>query len=147
MLVEDNPDEVELALRAFEKNHFSHEIVILGDGEEAVDWFASGVRPALMPEVVLLDLNLPKLDGLEVLRRLRAKESTRRVPIVMFTSSGSETDIAACYEAGANGFVRKPLSFSALVAVVHRLGLYWLTVNEPPSAHASSRLSALRISR
>jgi CheY-like chemotaxis protein len=133
VLVEDNLDDAELILRAFAKNHLANEIVVLRDGQEAVDWFfGGGGRPAVPPEVVLLDLKLPKLDGFEVLRRLRANEGTKRVPVVVFTSSREKADIARSYDLHANGFVQKPLALSDLVATVQRLGSYWLIANEPP---------------
>jgi len=143
VLVEDNPDDIELTLRAFAQNHLPNQIVVLRDGQEAVDWFFpsgghSPLQPSVMPDVVLLDLMLPKLGGFEVLRRLRAEERTRRLPVVVFTSSREEEDIAACYDLHANGFARKPVAFSDLIAAIRSLGLYWLTVNEPPPPPGSS---------
>jgi two-component system response regulator len=137
LLVEDNPDDVDLTLRAFRKNAIHTEVVVVHDGEEALDYLAkaygNGSRnPATVPKVVLLDLKLPKLDGIEVLRRLRAEERTRRLPVVMLTSSSEQRDIVASYDCGANGFVCKPITFPDLVKAVEGLGLYWLTVNKPP---------------
>jgi two-component system response regulator len=141
LLVEDNPDDVDLTIRAFQKNNFRSEVVVARDGEEALDYLSAirpngGRDPAAMPEVVLLDLKLPKLDGIEVLRRLRAQESTRRLPVVVLTSSNEEQDIVASYDFGANSFVRKPITFPDLVKAVGGLGLYWLAVNEPPPHHS-----------
>ena len=137
LLVEDNPDDVDLTIRAFQKNHVRNEVVIARDGQEALDYLSAacanvGCNPAAMPEVVLLDLKLPKLDGIEVLRRLRAQEGTRRLPVVVLTSSNEERDVVASYDFGANSFVRKPITFPDLVKAVGVLGLYWLMVNEAP---------------
>lgn len=137
LLVEDNPDDVLLTLRAFERSRVVNEIVVAQDGEEALDYlFArgkhTGRNPTVMPEVVLLDLKLPKVDGLEVLRRMRADERTRRLPVVVLTSSGEERDMISSYDLGANSFVRKPVDFDEFVEAAHQLGLYWLVLNEPP---------------
>lgn len=137
LLVEDNPDDVELTLRAFDRSHLANDIVVVRDGVEALDYlFLTGVHagrdPALVPEVTLLDLKLPKLDGLEVLRRIRADERTRRMPVVVLTSSKEERDIVQSYDLGANSFVRKPVDFSEFVQAARQLGLYWLVLNEPP---------------
>lgn len=137
LLVEDNPDDVELTLRAFEKSSVTNEIVVARDGEQAIHYlFATGPHadrdPAMMPEVVLLDMKLPKLDGLGVLRRIRADERTRRLPVVMLTSSKEEKDVASSYDLGANSFVRKPVNFVQFVDAASQLGVYWLTMNEPP---------------
>ncbi len=145
LLVEDNPDDVDLTIRAFEKNNIRNEVVVARDGEEALDYLfaacANGGRTrATMPKVVLLDLKLPKLDGIEVLRRLRAREGTRRLPVVVLTSSNEQRDIVAAYDSGANGFVRKPITFPDLVKAVGGLGLYWLQVNEPPPPHSDSEV-------
>lgn len=137
LLVEDNPDDVDLTIRAFQKNHISNEIVVARDGQEALDYlFAAGANcgrsPAAIPVVVLLDLKLPKVDGIGVLRRLRADERTRRLPVVVLTSSSEEEDILATYDHGANSFVRKPIDFADFVKAIGILGLYWLLLNEPP---------------
>ena len=137
LLVEDNPDDVDLTLRAFEKSHLANEIVVARDGAEALDYlFVTGAHagrdPALMPEVILLDLNLPKLDGLEVLRRIRADERTRRLRVVILTSSKEERDVLRSYDLGANSFVRKPVDFVEFAEAARQLGLYWLVLNEPP---------------
>lgn len=143
LLVEDNPDDVDLTIRAFHKSAIQTEVVVARDGEEALDYlFAAcgngGRSKADVPKVVLLDLKLPKLDGLQVLRRLRAQESTRRLPVVVLASSNEQRDIVASYDAGANGFVCKPIVFPDLVKVVEGLGLYWLVLNEPPPLHLGS---------
>ena len=144
LLVEDNPDDVDLTIRAFQKNNVRNEIVVARDGEQALDYLSAacangGRYPAAIPEVVLLDLKLPKLDGIEVLRHLRADERTKRLPVVVLTSSNEEKDIVASYDFGANSFVRKPITFPDLVKAVEMLGLYWLMVNEPPPLHLGSQ--------
>ncbi|MBI2246768.1 MAG: response regulator [Armatimonadetes bacterium] len=137
LLVEDNPNDVELTLRAFEKNKLANEIVVVSDGVEALDYlFATGTHagrdPAAVPDVVLLDLKLPRLQGLDVLRRLRADKRTNRLPVVILTSSNEEKDVIASYDLGANSFVRKPVDFGQFVEATRQLGLYWLVLNEPP---------------
>jgi CheY-like chemotaxis protein len=137
LLVEDNPDDVELTMRAFERSRIANEITVARDGEEALDYlFARGVHAgrdrSLQPEVVLLDLKLPKVGGLEVLRQLRAREETRSLPVVILTSSNEEKDVVTSYDLGANSFVRKPVDFSEFVEAARHLGLYWLVLNEPP---------------
>ena len=138
LLVEDNPDDVELTLRAFAKSNVANEIIVAGDGEEALDYlFAVGAHadrdPSLIPAVVLLDLKLPKIDGLDVLRRLRSDERTRRLPVVVLTSSNEEQDVIESYDLGANSFVRKPVDFAEFIDAARQLGLYWLVLNEPPT--------------
>jgi two-component system response regulator len=137
LLVEDNADDVELTLRAFHKSKVLNEIEVVRDGVEALDYlFATGTHAGrdlkAMPEVILLDLKLPKIGGLEVLRRLRAEESTRRIPVVVLTSSNEERDILSSYDLGANSFVRKPVDFAQFIVAAQQLGLYWLVMNEPP---------------
>ncbi len=137
LLVEDNSNDVELQLRPFEKSKVLNEIVVVRDGEQAIHYLFStgphaGRDPAMMPEVVLLDMKLPKIDGLGVLRRMRADGRTRRLPVVMLTSSREEKDVASSYELGANSFVRKPVDFGEFVEAAKQLGLYWLVMNEPP---------------
>ena len=139
LLVEDNKDDVDLTIRAFEKNHIVNQIVVARDGEEALDYlFASGAHrgrnPQAQPDVVLHDLKLPKVDGLEVLRRMRADTRTRRVPVVVLTSSREATDVVTSYDSGANSFIRKPVDFDAFSETVRQLGLYWLVTNESPPA-------------
>jgi two-component system response regulator len=137
LLVEDNPNDAELSLRAFEKSKIVSEIVVARDGEEALDYlFATGAHAGrdlkVMPELVLLDLKLPKLDGLEVLRRMRADLRTRRMPVVVLTSSKEERDVLSSYDLGANSFVRKPVDFAQFIEAARQLGLYWLALNEAP---------------
>ncbi|MBU2009792.1 MAG: response regulator [Chloroflexi bacterium] len=137
LLVEDNPDDVELTLRAFRKSNVANEIVVARDGAEALDYLFgtgpyAGRAPSIMPEVVLLDLKLPRIDGLEVLRRLRADERTKLLPVVILTSSKEEKDLVNGYKFGANSYVRKPVDFDQFIKAVQQLGLYWLVFNEPP---------------
>jgi two-component system response regulator len=139
LLVEDNPDDVELTLRAFRNSKILNEIVVASDGVEALDYlFATGAHAGrdrkLLPEVVLLDLKLPKIAGLEVLKRMRADERTRRIPVVVLTSSNEERDILSSYDLGANSFVRKPVDFAQFTEAARQLGMYWLVTNEPPGA-------------
>ena len=139
LLVEDNTDDIELTRRAFEKSNILNQIVAVGDGEEALDYlFATGPYvgrdPIVMPQVVLLDLNLPKFNGLEVLRRLRADERTKRLPVVILTTSNEERDILGSYDLGANSYVRKPVDFVQFAEAARQLGLYWLVLNEQPPA-------------
>lgn len=136
LLVEDNPDDMALTLRAFKKNNMTNEIVVVKDGAEALDYlFASGKYsdrdPRVMPALILLDLKLPKIDGLEVLRRLRADERTQLLPVVILTSSREEQDLIAGYKLGANSYVRKPVDFNQFTEAIRQLGLYWLVLNEP----------------
>lgn len=138
LLVEDNPDDADLTLRAFQKSKLVNRIVVARDGQEALDYlFATGTHADraddLMPEVVLLDLKLPKVDGLEVLRRIRADERTRRLAVVVLTSSREERDLIASYDLGANSFVRKPVDFAEFIQASQQLGLYWLMLNQLPS--------------
>jgi two-component system response regulator len=137
LLVDDDPNDVELTLRAFRNNPLGNKIVVARDGLEALDYLRgtgayAGRDPANQPQVVLLDLNLPAIGGLEVLRRIRADERFRRLPIVILTSSNEESDKLAGYGLGANSYVRKPVDFRQFSEAVTRLGLYWLLVNEPP---------------
>ncbi len=136
LLVEDNPDDVELTLRAFEKSSIANNIVVARDGAEALEHlFAVGAGlegHRLPPAVVLLDLKLPKLDGLEVLKRIRADERTRRLPVVILSSSKEERDIVRSYDLGANSFVRKPVDFVEFTEAARHLGVYWLVLNESP---------------
>lgn len=137
LLVEDNPDDEELTLLALEESNILNEVVVARDGVEALDYlFAAGRYadrdPRRLPQLVLLDLNLPKLDGLEVLRRLRADPRTALLPVVILTSSGEEEDVIASYRCGANGYVRKPVDFNGFAEAIKHLGLYWLVLNETP---------------
>jgi two-component system response regulator len=137
LLVEDNPDDVDLTLRALKKNNIINEIVVVNDGAQALDFlFCKGAYasrdPSRMPAVILLDLKLPKIDGLEVLRRIRADERTKRLPVVILTSSRQEEDLLQSYSLGANSYIRKPVDFHQFSDAVQQLGLYWLVLNEPP---------------
>jgi two-component system response regulator len=136
LLVEDNPDDVELTLRAFRQNNILNDVIIAKDGAEALDYLtATGVyagRDVLdLPVVVLLDLKLPRIDGLEVLKQIRTNEITRLLPIVILTSSNQEQDVVAGYKFGANSYVRKPVDFVKFIDAIRSLGLYWLIWNEP----------------
>ncbi len=144
LLVEDNPSDVALTRRALERSHVANDVVVTEDGQEALDYlFCTGAYasrdPCEQPAVVLLDLKLPKLDGLEVLRRLRADERTRRLPVVVLTSSSEEQDVAASYDLGVNSYMRKPVDFTQFAAAIQQLGLYWLILNEPPPLGARAR--------
>ncbi len=137
LLVEDNPDDVALTLRAFQKSNIANPIVVATDGQEALDLLAAAVanaarEPDAIPQVVLLDLNLPRVDGLEVLRRMRADARLRRIPVVVLTSSNEDTDKLRSYDLGANSYVRKPVDFAQFVGAAKQLGLYWLVLNEAP---------------
>jgi two-component system response regulator len=137
LLVEDNADDVALTFRALKKNNIRNQLVVAHDGAEALDYLFgtgqySGRDLNLMPQVVLLDLNLPKIDGLEVLRRLRADERTKLMPVVILTSSDEEQDRFKGYNLGANSYVRKPVDFNQFIEAIRQLGLYWLILNEPP---------------
>jgi CheY-like chemotaxis protein len=139
LLVEDNPDDEALTLRALKKNNISNQVVVARDGAEALDYLFgtgqySGRDANLTPQVVLLDLKLPKVDGLEVLRRLRTNESTKFLPVVILTSSNEEQDRINGYSLGANSYVRKPVDFNQFIEAVRQLGLYWLILNEQPPA-------------
>jgi two-component system, response regulator len=142
LLVEDSADDIDLTRRAFERSHLLHEMVVARDGREALDYlFAEGTwegRDPLAPEVVLLDLNLPRLNGLDVLRHMRGDERTRRIPVVVLTSSREEQDIMQSYDLGANSFVRKPVNFAEFLEAARQLGVFWLDVNvtaDPSSLH------------
>lgn len=137
LLVEDDPDDEALTIRALRKNKIANEVVVVRDGAEALEFLLSqevepGQPARPLPAVVLLDLKLPKVDGLEVLRQLRAEDRTRMIPVVILTSSKEESDIVKGYSRGANSYVRKPVDFDDFVRVARHLGLYWLVVNEPP---------------
>lgn len=141
LLVEDNADDEELTLRAFRKNNIKNEVVVVRDGVEALDYlFATGKYEGRdagdLPQVTLLDLNLPKLSGLEVLRRIRENERTRGLPVVILTSSKEERDLVEGYRLGCNSYVRKPVNFDAFVDASRQLGLYWLLLNEVPPRSA-----------
>ena len=130
LLVEDNPDDEELTVRALRKANITNRITVVRDGAQAIDRLLGTGRSRELPVVVLLDLKLPKVDGLDVLRRIRSEERTRFLPVVVFTSSGEERDIVESYNLGANGYVRKPVSFDEFTQAVQRVGLYWILTNE-----------------
>jgi len=137
LLVEDNPDDEELTLRALRSNNMMNPITVAHDGVEALDYlFATGPYAGLdegrLPAVTLLDLKLPRVDGLEVLRRMRADERTRLLPVVILTSSREEQDLIDGYSLGANSYIRKPVNFTQFIEAVRQLGLYWLVMNESP---------------
>jgi len=137
LLIEDNPSDIELTQRALEKGHILNELVVTSDGQEAVDYlFGTGAYAGRdtsdLPALTLLDLKLPKVSGLDVLRRIRAEASTHRMPVVILTSSREEQDMAASYDLGVNSYIRKPVEFEHFVQSVAQLGLYWLVLNEEP---------------
>ena len=136
LLVEDNADDEALTLRALKKNHVRNEIVIARDGAEALDFLfrrgAFAVRPEGDPQLVLLDLKLPKLDGHEVLERIRHDERTKLLPVIILTSSTEDRDMVRSYEGGANSYIRKPVDFDQFMEAVRQLGLYWLVLNQTP---------------
>lgn len=137
LLVEDNPDDRDLTLCAFQNGHIGNEVALAADGVEALDYLFCEGRHARrdrsrMPAVVLLDLKLPKVDGLEVLRRIRADARTRLLPVVILTSSKEEQDLIQGYSLGANSYVRKPVDFDKFNEAIRQLGLYWLVINEQP---------------
>jgi CheY-like chemotaxis protein len=137
LLVEDNPDDEALAIRALRRNHISNEIVIARDGVEALDYlFGTGIHAgrdiSIKPTVVLLDLKLPRVDGLEVLRRLREDKRTSLLPVVVLTTSSEEQDLLTSYSLGCNSYIRKPVDFIQFTEAVRQLGMYWLLMNETP---------------
>lgn len=137
LLVEDNPSDIGLTRRALVKSHIANELVVAEDGQEALDYlYGSGAYSARdvteLPAVVLLDLKLPRVDGLEVLRHIRAETITRRLPVVILTSSKEEQDLATSYDLGVNSYIRKPVDFEQFAQAIQTLGLYWLVLNEEP---------------
>jgi two-component system response regulator len=137
LLVDDNPDDVEMTLMAFAKSNIVNEVVVVRDGQEALDYlFGTGAwegRNCLaMPNIILLDLNLPKVSGLQVLRRIRAEAKTKLLPVVILTTSSEDNDLVSSYDLGANSYVRKPVEFEHFVDAVRQLGLYWMLVNVRP---------------
>lgn len=140
LLVEDNPDDEMLALRAFKKNNITNEVIVARDGVEALDYlFGRGQHEsrdlAHQPSLILLDLKLPKMDGLEVLKALRANDQTKLIPVVVMTTSKEEDDLVRSYAYGANSYIRKPVDFNQFIDVVRQVGLYWLVLNEPLPTH------------
>ncbi len=137
LLVEDNPSDVGLTRRALEKAQILNDLVVAEDGQEALDYLRgagahAGRDVSQMPALILLDLKLPKVPGLEVLRQIRGDARTRRLPVVILTTSKEEQDVAGGYELGVNSYIRKPVDFKQFAAAVEQLGLYWLVLNEPP---------------
>ncbi len=137
LLIEDNPSDVELTQRALKKGHIVNDLVVAFDGQEALDYLYGrgayeGRDTSVLPTLTLLDMKLPKVPGLDVLRIIRAEECTRRMPVVILTSSRDEQDIAASYDLGVNSYIRKPVDFEQFVQAVAQLGLYWLVLNEEP---------------
>jgi two-component system, response regulator len=144
LLVEDNPSDIDLTKRAFERARINNELVVAQDGREAIDLLigspGEGLEPMPLPALVLLDLRLPVFGGLEVLRRIREEDRTRRLPVVILTSSKEEEDVAASYDLGVNSYIRKPVDFGQFSDAVRQLGLYWLVINEtPPPVDVSRR--------
>jgi CheY-like chemotaxis protein len=135
LLVEDNPDDIELTLRAFKKHNLTNDIIIARDGEEALDiLFQRGkdIAEHQQPDLVLLDLKLPKVNGLDVLRQVKSHPETKIIPVVILTSSKEEKDLVESYRLGVNSYIRKPVNFEKFIEVVKQLGLYWLLLNEQP---------------
>jgi two-component system response regulator len=137
LLVEDNPDDVKLTLRALKKSNILNDVIVAEDGVEALDYLLgtgkfSGRDTSILPQVVLLDLKMPRMDGLEVLHRIRADERTKLLPVVVLTTSSEEKDRVESYKLGANSYIRKPVDFNQFAEAVLQLGLYWLVLNEGP---------------
>ena len=137
LLIEDNPDDVELTLHAFQKNNMANEVVVASDGAESLDYlFGTGKYAGRdadePPALILLDLQLPKLGGLEVLRKVREDERTKRIPVVIMTNSDEEEDIVNGYNGGANSYLRKPVDFTEFMNAVNQLEMYWMVLNTPP---------------
>ena len=135
LLVEDNVSDIELTRRALRKSHIANELVAVEDGQEALDYLFGNAEGAKkekpLPTLILLDLKLPRVDGLQVLREIRAHETTKRLPVVILTTSSEEHDIIESYNLGANSYIRKPVNFDQFVKAVQHLGLYWLMINQP----------------
>jgi two-component system response regulator len=136
LLVEDNDDDVMLTKRALQRNNIANQLIVMGDGVAAWEYLQRAADPGLgkhrLPTLVLLDLKLPRMDGLELLQRMRADPRLRRQPVVILTSSSEEQDIAKSYDSGANSYIRKPVDFEQFSAAIRQLGLYWLVLNESP---------------
>jgi two-component system response regulator len=141
LLVDDNPDDVDLTMRAFRKGGMSHRVTVVHDGVEALDYLAAvstDREAAEMPHLVLLDLKLPRLDGLQVLQRIRSNPAIRLLPVVILTSSTEERDLVNSYAHGANSYIRKPVDFQQFVQTLQQIGQYWLLANQPPPLLAPS---------
>jgi len=137
VIVEDNPNDAELMVRSLKKNHLANKLILLKDGEQALDFLFcrgqyAGRDSSGSPNVIFLDLKLPKVDGLEVLKQVKSNEQTRKIPVIIVTSSKEDPDIAAAYDLDANSYVVKPVDFENFVKTMNQLGLYWLVVNEKP---------------
>lgn len=135
LLIEDNPDDVELTLMAFKKHNLANHITVARDGEEGLDIIFQHRKEkvkGLIPDLILLDLKLPKVDGMEVLKQIKENSETRVIPVIILTSSKEENDLAESYQIGANSYIRKPVNFEKFTEVVMQLGLYWMLINEPP---------------
>ena len=139
LFVEDDPDDAELTIRHLKKSHLANNLVHVKDGEEALDFlfttgkFADGKYGNCRPKVILLDIQMPKMNGIEVLQRIRADERTKDIPVVMLTSSNQDPDIQKCYQLGANSYIVKPVEFDKLAEVISAIGFYWLLLNQPPA--------------
>ena len=131
LLIEDNPDDVELTLRTF-KNNLANHITVARDGEEALEIIFQRGKESLRPDLILLDLKLPRVDGMDVLKQIKENLETKVIPVIILTSSKEENDLAESYRFGANSYIRKPVNFEKFIGVVTQLGLYWLLINEPP---------------
>ncbi len=137
LLIEDNPDDVDLTLHAFQKNHMANDVVVAGDGAEGLDYLFgtgkyAGRNAHEPPALILLDLQLPKVGGMEVLRKVREDARTKRIPVVILTTSDEEEDIVNGYNGGANSYLRKPVDFNEFVNSVNQLAMYWMVLNTPP---------------
>jgi two-component system response regulator len=143
LLVEDNPNDEMLTIRALKKNNILNEIIVARDGKQALDYlFAEGEHEGrdleINPEVILLDLKLPKIDGLQVLKRIKSDKRTKLLPVVVLTTSNEDQDLLSSYELGANSYIRKPVDFDQFIKAIGQLGLYWLVLNEPPPSLSGS---------
>lgn len=133
LLVEDNPDDEALIMRALKENNITNKVIVARDGAEALNWLlGTGEDNSVLPQAILLDLKLPKVDGLQVLQHIRASPRTRLLPVIILTSSDEEKDIIESYSQGANSYIRKPVEFKNFVHAIQQMGWYWLALNEPP---------------
>jgi two-component system response regulator len=132
LLVEDNPDDAELTLRALKKNKILNEVIVARDGVEALDYLFPANEQPQMPALILLDLKLPRIDGIEVLRRIRTDERTQLLPVIILTTSKEQQDLQSGYRQGCNSYIRKPVDFADFITAVQQIGLYWLMLNEAP---------------
>jgi CheY-like chemotaxis protein len=144
LLVEDNPNDEALTLRAFKKCNIANEVIVVRDGAEALAYLLDNYGDVILPVLVLLDLKLPKVDGLEVLRRIRADPRTWHIPVIVLTTSAQEDDIVSSYRLGANAYVRKPVKFAAFAEAVRAIGVFWLLLSEPMPDVASPVASGVR---